>query len=159
MIIIKIILIVTFALIFYQDYKERMVYWFLFPLVGLCAGYLYYNSTPLELFISSVVLNFCFVLILLLLLKIIVNLLFKKKFNVATGLGDVLLFLSLAFTFSTYSFYVIFAFGLIFTTITHLFLKKYYKIQHVPTAGYMSIFFGLSYIIFWTGINNSLYAI
>lgn len=158
MILIKIILIITLGFIFVQDYKERQVFWFLFPLVGLCCGILFYNGTLPELFLTSVILNFAFIGILLLTVILYSRLVLKVNVSDAFGLGDALLFGGLVFSFSTVSFLVIFVFALAFSLITHLSLKRFSKIKSVPLAGYLSLFFGASYIAFWLGITNSLYA-
>lgn len=156
--IIKIILIGLFALIFFQDYKERQVYWFLFPLVGLCSGVLFYQNTLPELFLVSIGLNALFIVFLFLIVALYSSLILKIKISEAFGLGDAFLFASLIFSFSTLSFLVIFVFALLFSLIIHLILKKYSKFKSVPLAGYLSVFFGLSYMAFWIGITNSLYA-
>ncbi|WP_298900954.1 general secretion pathway protein [uncultured Psychroserpens sp.] len=159
MLALKIILIILFVLIFFQDYKERQVYWFLFPLVGLCSGLLFYQSTLPELFLVSIALNSGFIIFLLLIVVLYAKLILKLNVSEAFGLGDALLFISLIFSFSTVSFLTIFVFALCFSLVTHLILKKRSKLKTVPLAGYLSLFFGLSYIAFWAGITNSLYAL
>ena len=159
MIIPKCLLIILFGLIFIQDLKERQVYWFLFPLVGILSGYLFYISTLPELFIASIVLNAIFVSLMLLSVILYSNLILKIKARDAFGLGDALLFLSLIFSFSSVSFLVIFVFGLLFSLVIHLILKQTNTSRTVPLAGYLSLFFGLSYLAFWTGLTDSLYAI
>ncbi|WP_298759115.1 hypothetical protein [uncultured Psychroserpens sp.] len=159
MIVLKIILIVIFSLIFYQDFKERQVYWFLFPFFGLCSAILFYNSTLPELFYVSVGMNLVFVSILLLIVFLYSKLKLKSKFNEVFGLGDVLLFIALIFSFSTISFLIVFVFSLLFSLLIHFILKQYSKYQSVPLAGYMSLFFALIYISNWIGITSSLYTI
>ncbi|OUS03342.1 hypothetical protein A9Q86_00040 [Flavobacteriales bacterium 33_180_T64] len=158
MIIVKIILILLLGLIFYQDYKERLVYWFLFPLVALCSGFLFYNSTLPELFLIAIVLNLLFIVLLLTAVLLYSRFILKIKFSDAFGLGDAFLFISLIFSFSTISFLTLFVFALLFSLVIHLILKKRSSITSVPLAGYLSLFFGLSYLAFWLGITNSLYA-
>lgn len=158
MVFVKIILIITLGLIFIQDYKNREVFWFLFPLVSLCCGILFYNSTLPELFITSVILNLAFISLLLLVITLYSKLVLKVNISDAFGLGDALLFVGLIFSFSTVSFLVIFVFALAFSLIAHISLKRFSKIKSVPLAGYLSFFFGASYISFWLGITNSLYA-
>ena len=159
MIVLKIILLLLLGLIFFQDYKDRQVYWFLFPLVGLFSGYLFYQSTLPELFLVSVGLNALFISFLLFIVVLYSKLILKLKFTEAFGLGDALLFVSLIFSFATVSFLIIFVFALFFSLLIHLILKKYSALKTVPLAGYLSLFFGFSYIASWLGITNSLYAI
>ncbi|WP_299223882.1 hypothetical protein [uncultured Psychroserpens sp.] len=148
-----------FLLVFYQDYRERQVYWFLFPLIALSCGLLFYNQTLPELFIVSVLLNGVFIGLLLLAAFCYSRLVLNIKFNEAFGLGDTLLFISLIFSFSTISFIVLFVFALVFSLIIHLILKSYSATTTVPLAGYLSLFFGVSYVALWSGLTNTLYAI
>ncbi|WP_299525244.1 hypothetical protein [Winogradskyella sp.] len=159
MFILKIILLASIGIIFYQDLKERQVYWFLFPVLGLCSALLFYNSTLPELFYVSVSMNFIFIAILLLIIFVYTKVKLKTRFNEALGLGDVLLFFGLVFSFSTVSFIVLFVFSLVFALVLHLVVKQYSKLQSVPLAGYISLFFGVTYILYWSGITNSLYVL
>ena len=155
--VLKIILISTLGFIFYQDLKERMVYWFLFPILGICGAVLFYNSTLPELFYVSIGMNFIFITILLLTIYLYARLKFKSNFKDAFGLGDILLFIGLIFSFSTVSFLVIFVFSLLFALVLHLNIKQHSKLQSVPLAGYISLFFGIAYLAQWSGIISSLY--
>ncbi|WP_422106036.1 hypothetical protein [Winogradskyella sp.] len=146
------------GLIFYQDLKDRQVYWFLFPLLGLCSAVLFYNSTLPELFYVAVGINLIFISILLAIIFLYTRLKLKSRFTDALGLGDVLLFIGLVFSFSTLSFLIIFVFSLVFALVLHLIVKRYSKLQSVPLAGYISLFFGLTYISNWMGLTVSLYA-
>lgn len=159
MVILKILLISTLGFIFYQDLKERQVYWFLFPLFGICSAVLFYNGTLPDLFYISVGMNFIFISLLLLIVFLYSKLKLKSNFKDSFGLGDVLLFIGLIFSFSTISFLVIFVFSLLFALLLHLFIKQYTKNQSVPLAGYMSLFFALTYLSHWSGITTSLYSL
>lgn len=159
MLILKITLISVLGLIFYQDLKERQVYWFLFPLFGVCSAILFYNSTLPKLFYVAIFMNLMFISILLIIIFFYTKLKLKTNFNDVFGLGDVLLFIGLIFSFSTISFLVIFVFSLAFALFVHLILKKYSKFPSVPLAGYISLFFGMAYISHWVGFTISLYAL
>ncbi len=159
MLVLKIITIVSLILIFYQDFKAREVYWFLFPVFGICSAILFYNSTLPALFYVSVGMNFICIFILLLVVFLYAKLKLKSAFNEVFGLGDVLLFLGLIFSFSTISFLVIFVFSLVFSLMLHLIIKRYSKLQSVPLAGYISLFFGMVYLSHWSGIISSLYVL
>ena len=153
----KITLTILFLVVLYQDTKERQVYWFLFPLIGICCGYLYYSQTLTELFIVSILINGLFVFVLLFVVYIYSRLKLKASIFNSIGLGDILLFFGLVFTFSSVSFIIIFICALIFSLILHLFLKR--NNSTVPLAGYISLFFGLTYAAYWLGIINSVYSI
>lgn len=159
MIAIKIILILILVYIFYQDYKDREVYWFLFPSVLVCSSILFYSSTLPELFVSAVILNLLFVILLLTMAFLYTRLKLKIKFNQVFGLGDVLLFVALAFTFSTISFLSVFVFGLFCALVLHQALKRYSHFKTVPLAGYLSLYFALVYLSVWSGLSETLYTI
>ena len=142
-----------------QDIKERQVYWFLCPLIGLCAGILLYQNTLPQLFYATIVINLVFVLILMGVIFLYSKLKLKTSISNTFGLGDSLLFFALIFSFSSISFIVLFVFGLIFSLVLHLILKKNSKHQTVPLAGYLSLFFAVAYLAYWMGILNSIYTI
>ncbi len=155
---IKVLLILSFLLILIQDIRAREVHWFLFPISGICAGVLYYNHTLSELFMASVVVNLIFIGSLIGIIFLYTTLKLKTAFKNVIGLGDVLLFIALAFSFSSVSFLILFIFSLVFALVIH----KATKPQHIykdliPLAGYMSLFFAVAYLAFWTGITPSLY--
>jgi len=161
---IKILLLTTLVFITYQDIKDREVYWFLFPLVTLFCGVLHYLSVLSILFWMSVLLNLIIIstsLLVVTLYVIIKNYFLKQNLKAkdVIGLGDVLLFVSLAFSFSSISFAVIFTASLCFSLLLHLLFKHKSKHKTVPLAGHMSIFFALTYLGFWFGPTNILYSI
>ena len=159
MILLKIILITGFALILFQDIKERQVYWFLFPLIAIVSGILFYSSTLPELFIINVVVNLVMVIFLLTVVYSYSRFKLKTSPKNVFGLGDALLFIGLAFSFASISYIVIFVFSLIFSLSIHLLLKQKGRESTIPLAGYMSLFFVLVYVSFWTGITSNLYSI
>ncbi|WP_217363249.1 hypothetical protein [Winogradskyella undariae] len=146
-------------MILLQDIKERKVYWFLFPTVGLCAGILFHQNTWDQLFYTSVSINFSFVSILLLTILIYSKLKLKTSISKTFGLGDGMLFLALIFSFPSVTFIVFLVFGLIFSLLLHLFLKKKSEHQTVPLAGYLSLFFTVAYLAYWSGFLKSVYTI
>lgn len=159
MIFIKTILILTFLLIFYQDLKERLVWWFLFPIIGLTTGILYTDQTSIELFSYNILLNIFFVLLLLLIIFIYAKMKLKVRFKETIGLGDILLFIALTCSFSIISFIVLFIFSLILSLALHLILSKMDSQKSVPLAGYMSLFFAIVYLANWSGLTTNLYSL
>lgn len=146
-------------LVFYQDTKERLVYWFLFPIIAICSGILLYKSMFFELFKTTVMINLAFVSFLILVIYSYSKLKLKTSIAQTFGLGDALLFFALAFTFSSVSFLVLFVFGLVFSLVLHLFLKNRSEHKNVPLAGYLSLFFSIAYVAHWLGILKSVYTI
>ncbi|GAB1856181.1 general secretion pathway protein [Flavobacteriaceae bacterium MHTCC 0001] len=156
---VKIILGFVFLIIFIQDYKDRKVTWALFPTVAICAAILFSTNSIVELFYISVIYNLLFVSILLGVIFIYAKLKLKTHINTVIGIGDVLLFLGLCFTFSTVSFIFIFVCSLIFSLILHLSLTKKQNHSTVPLAGYMSLFFGVVFLGSWLGVIDAVYQI
>ncbi len=159
MIFIKIILAVSFLFVFLQDYKERLVYWFLFPIVGLSCALLFYNNTLPELFYNALKMNLAFTFIFISIISLYAKLKLKTSILKTIGLGDLLLFFAVSLTFSTVSFIIIFICALIFSLVLHLVLSKNKKAITVPLAGYMSLFFLAIYLVQWTSNLNIVYTI
>lgn len=159
MIILKIVLVSALFLTFVQDLKERKIYWIWIPCIAIASGLLFYTNTLPELFLMSIVLNLCFVSILLLVIFMYARLKLKTNLKHVIGLGDVLLFITFSISFSTVSFIVTFLGALIFSLILHLALKNYSQMHTtVPLAGYMSLFFLASFLTHWSGMFVNLYA-
>jgi len=159
MIFIKALLIATLIAIAYQDIKERLVYWFLFPLLGLTVGILFYTQTLPELFLVSTLINLIIVCLFYLVIVIHSFFILKKSFREVIGMGDILMFFFLIFTFSSVSFIVTFISAIVFSFIAHILLKKNIKKETVPLAGYMSVFYVFTYLAFWFGTIDSLYSV
>lgn len=159
MIAVQIMISITLFTIFFQDVKAREVYWFLFPILAICAGILFYWNTLPELFLATTLFNLGFVLFLILVVFLYSKWKLKTTMSQTFGLGDILMFIALSFTFSSVSFIVVFVFSLILSLILHLVLKSRSKHDTVPLAGYQGLFFLLTYIGYWSGFINSIYSI
>ena len=157
MVVLKIILTLLLIAICIQDIKDREVYWFLFPLTVILAGILLFKNSSAGLFLTTIGINLSFVSILLLSIWLYSSLKLKQSLFEVFGSGDLLLFLALIFSFSSISFFIIFVFGLVFSLTLHLIIKKNSKHTTVPLAGYLSLFFAISYLSQWSGIINTLY--
>ena len=142
-----------------QDIKSRLVYWFCFPLIAVCAGALMYQQTTFNQFLWGLGINLLFVSLLIVVVYVYSKLKIKSNIQDTFGLGDALLFFGLAFSFMSVSFIVLFVFGLIFSLVMHLVIKSKLKQDTVPLAGYLSLFFALAYLAYWFGILNSVYSI
>jgi len=145
--------------VFYQDIKERQVFWFLFPVIAFCSGSLLHTNLFFELFKTTLIINLAFVLFLILVILIYSKYKLKTPISKTFGMGDMLLFLALTFTFSSVSFLVLFVFGLIFSLILHVLIKSKSEYKTVPLAGYLSLFFALTYVTYWLGILKLVYTI
>lgn len=154
---IKLLLIFLFLIILYQDYKERLVYWFLYPLIGALGLVVQYFLLPISSILVNVMTNLVVVVFLLLVCYAYTkfrNLEFKNSF----GLGDVLFFVFISCTFSTISFLILFILSLIFSLLLHFILTTKNSDKTVPLAGYMSLFFGAVYGMTFFCESNFLYS-
>ncbi|MDB9954020.1 hypothetical protein OAD49_00475 [Flavobacteriaceae bacterium] len=156
--ILKLILLSAFVSVVYQDLKDRSVYWFLFPAIGICAGTLFFKETSVGFFLEAILLNLLFIGLLLGVIFLYTTYKLKMKLSDAFGLGDGLLFVALVFSFAQLTFMIVFVFGLVGSLLLHLVLKKY-KSEFVPLAGYMSVFFALAYGAHWMGFLTTVYTL
>lgn len=147
MIILRVVIIIILGLIFWQDQKERMVYWFLYPLVGIIGFLIQINFLVQEMIVINSIINLILIITIITVLYIYSNFILKKKLiGESIGIGDILFFISLCFCFSIVSFLILFVFSLIFSLIFHFFKRKD-NLETVPLAGYMSIFFAAIYLV------------
>lgn len=157
--LLKIILIITLITIFFQDVKERKVYWFLFPIVACSTAYLCLATTIFEVFWRTTLVNLCVIAIIFLVLHLYAKYKLKTTLNEVFGLGDALLFIGFCVAFPVASFIVFFVFALLFSLVLHVVLKHKMEVQTVPLAGYMSVFLLIVYAFHWIGFIPNLYSI
>jgi len=153
-------LVFTLAMITFQDFKERQVWAFLFPLFGILGGILFYNNTFSSFYLISIAINLGIVICIILANFLISKFLLKKNFfKEALGLGDLLFFVGFALSFPTITFVNFFVFSLLFTLVLFWILKKVGKLkeQSIPLAGCMALFLGVVYLIHWTGLYKEIY--
>jgi hypothetical protein len=157
--LLKLLLLSVFFLILYQDCKYRKVFWFLYPIVGILVFLLHINFVPIYTALINAGINLLFTSTLLLVCYLYAAVKLKKPLlNEVFGLGDLLFFISISFSFSIVSFFVLFVFSLIFSLLLHFVLKHKQIEITVPLAGYMSLFFGVIYGISFFYDCNFLYA-
>jgi hypothetical protein len=157
--LLKLVLMGVFTLIFVQDYKNRKVYWVLYPLMGVLVFLLQWSKLSHDTVIVNTGVNLFFICLLLLICYLYAKLkLGQPLLKTVLGLGDVLFFVFIAFSFSILSFIILFVFSLIFSLVLHLVFQHKQTEKTVPLAGYMSLFFGVTYGIIFFSENNFLYA-
>lgn len=162
MFLVKILLLLTLAIICFQDYKDRLVWVFLFPLFGVLGCYLFFTQSIWEVFIVAIIINLAIVGLIILLNYLVAKYVLKKKFlKEALGLGDILFIISFCLSFPTISFINFFVFSLLFTIVIHFLLKKIHTPHNnsVPLAGTMSLFLMTVYLSHWIGWFNNIYVI
>ncbi|RXG11480.1 hypothetical protein DSM03_11611 [Leeuwenhoekiella aestuarii] len=152
-------MIVTLFSIFLQDLRHRLVYWFLFPIVGIAFGILHITETGYFQFLISIAINMTVIGILLLVIYLYAKIIMKRAFFETIGLGDLLLFIALAFSFSPATFMILFVFSILFSLLFYLIILKNNKTQTIPLAGTISLFFSLILLINWIGFYDTLYLI
>lgn len=155
--VIKLFLCTAFVAVAYEDIKHRSVHWFWFPLIGVCSAVLLYQNVSQTLFIESVLSNLVYISVLIGVIYVYATYKLKMKLSETFGLGDGMLFTAFIFSFPRMSFLVVFVFGLVFSLVVHIILKKS-KTETVPLAGYMSLFFALIYLAHWMGLYTSIYS-
>jgi len=159
-ILTNIVILSCLLVISYQDFKERMVWAFLFPLLALSGGYLFFLKTDLLFFITAVGINLTIVAFMVGVIACISKFVLQKKlFSEVLGLGDILLFIALAVSFPTLSFLNFFVFSVLFTYVISKLLKlaiRNYK-DSVPLAGGMSLFLSFVFVLHWTGLYPEIY--
>lgn len=157
--VLKLLLLAAFSLIFFQDYKDRMVYWFLYPVVGVLVLLLQIQIIPINIALINSGFNLSFIVFLLVFCYLYARIKLKKSLlESVLGLGDILFFIAIAFSFSIVSFLVLFVFSLIFSLILHFVLQKKQTEKTVPLAGYMSLFFAVVYGVSFFCNFHFLYA-
>ena len=164
--IIKLLLILTLSLIFFQDIKEQMVWFFLLPSFAILGSLLYFKQSSIIAFLTGILINLSIVGILMGIIFFISKFLFQKKLlNESLGLGDLLFFIAFALSFPPISFLHFFVFSLLFSLVTQqfivVFLKRKGKISQkntrVPLAGLMAFFLMYVYTAHWLGFYSTLY--
>lgn len=161
MVPLKLIVCLLLTLVLYQDYKEREVYWFLFPLVGLVLASLnILHQVELMIVVYNVLLNLLLVTGVVLALYLVTKVLLKKRFmDHSFGKGDLLFFYALGLGFPTITFTIIFTGALLFSLLLHFALKHRHHDTTVPLAGYMSLFLGLVIFLSIFAATPSLYTL
>ncbi len=133
--------IVSCAFICYQDFRERLVFWFLFSLLGFFLGLIFFLQVPNSFFLFGIVTNTLLVALILMLLYAYAKFFLKKPFaNHSLGMGDMLFFYAMAVGFPPITFMVLFAGAIFFSLISHLVVRKRYQKPTVPLAGFMGIY-------------------
>ncbi|MCB0375098.1 MAG: hypothetical protein KDD04_04185, partial [Sinomicrobium sp.] len=146
MLAVKLLTVFLLSAIFYQDVRARMVHGFLFPLTALFLGILHYFNVEKTGFYIGVAGNMIFISVLILFLFLYSKIKLKRSFlHESFGLGDMLFFYAVCFAFPNYTFAVLFVFSVLFSLFAHLALKKKMKDKTVPLAGYMSLFFAITF--------------
>ncbi len=160
--VIKFVLLGSLTTILYQDIKDRRVWFVLFPSVAIFGSYLFYNSSHLEFYGVSILINLGVVSVVLLVNYLFARFILKKNFlKEALGLGDVLFFIAFGMSFPPIAFINFFVFSILFTFVFHVVLKNISTSwqKNAPLAGCMSLFLIAVYLAHWLGFYESMYVL
>jgi hypothetical protein len=153
-IVILVPLAILLLIVTWQDFTERAVLFYIFPLLLVLMGF----SVPFSLFISCFLLNCAFIIFLVTMLSIWFSIKHKKFVNITTtliGAGDILFFIVLAAGFSLMNFIIFFIASLLLI-IGFVSIKRKLA-DNVPLAGIQSLFYLILLVINQTGIDLNLY--
>ena len=153
-IILQIVLILTLSIIFVQDLKDRHVSLFLLLFGILAGGLLHFYQQNNIVFLSNILINAIFVVLIFFVLWGYAKLKLRKAIFEVFGIGDLLFFTLLAVSLPILSFLVIFVASLIFSLTIFLVLKNTLIKKTVPLAGFQALFFSL--VLMGNEISDSI---
>jgi len=141
MLYIQLVVIICCGIIAFQDFRERAVLWFLFPILAIALAVLHLKNNSLEAFLWFSLINFILVSVILLVLFLYTKYIMRKKFiNVSFGIGDILFFYALTLGFPSITFIFIFVGSILFSIILFLIFKNKWSLNTVPLAGLMGLY-------------------
>ena len=125
----------SLLVIFYQDQKDRMVYWWLFLLGAIGFSALHIVEVGWLQFSIHSAFNIGMIGCMLLLLVGYVKLRFQTfDLQSVFGLGDMLFLIAISLGFATVSFITLLVFGLLFSLAIHFVLKKMRSTTTIPNS-------------------------
>ena len=141
MLLIKMCVMISCAVIIYQDLKDRSVIWTLFPMLGILLAYLHIQYLGWELFLAYALVNCLLISMIILLMFVYTKAILKKPFlNHSFGLGDLLFFYAFALGFPSVTFLILFAGSVLFASLVFYLYRIKKAADTVPLAGLMGIF-------------------
>lgn len=146
-VIAKLLLIGILLTILWQDDKERLVLWLLFPALGLVAFWIQFQQLGLWQALVNTLFCLSFVSIILFcgyMYSVIVG---KSFVNGSIGTGDILLFVFISCAFAPIAFIILFTAALLFSLFLHLYRSGSPAVSTVPLAGYIALFFAVVYTV------------
>ena len=158
MLLLSPLLIINCGIIAYQDFKDRMVVWLLFPMMGIILSLMHIAHSTIQQMLVFGTINILLVTAVILLLRLVVKLVLKKEFlNVSIGMGDLLFFYAFALGFPTITFLCLFISSILFATIISFIIRFSSHHSSVPLAGLMAVFLISIHLLSLLPINPSLY--
>ncbi|CAN5433786.1 general secretion pathway protein [soil metagenome] len=162
MLFLKVFILITLLLIFIQDWKNRAVFWFFFPLLAVSLFFLnYLTHTGTEGIWQPSLINIGFLTIQLLLVTAYFSIKAKRPVNITRnllGLGDILFLWSIAFYLSVLNFLFFYIASLVCVLLFWMFyqLIASKKDKQIPLAGIQALLFTVLLAIDWWFLNVHL---
>lgn len=141
MLIVKICLILLLFGIGIQDAKERKVYAFLFPLVGLMTAWIHWKTLGGYAMGIYSLTNLVLLITLLMGLLLIARLRGQKLINHSMGSGDVAMLAVLTVAFPPLTYIALWLCAALFSLILHVI---FYRNSTIPFAGNLAILTALA---------------
>jgi hypothetical protein len=146
MLIFDVPLLLLFAIIAYQDFRQREVSWYLFPITFIVIVLRALSELELYQLYNYFGINLLFITLQIAVLFIVYAIKNKKITNIINryiGMGDLILFILLCASFSPILFGVFLLTSLILLTISFSIIQKISNIKNgkttVPLAGGLSV--------------------
>lgn len=141
--IVNICLLVLLGIVAAQDFKSREISWYLIPLLFIAFLSKGIALTSVKEISTLFLINFCFVVFILLVLTIYISLKKQQLTNIINsyiGLGDVLFFFALCAAFSFVNFIAFYIGSTLFSLIAFLAYNAISKkaSKEIPLAGIMA---------------------
>ncbi len=158
LLIANLVLLILLVLVSFQDFKERAVSIWVFPLLVTVFSYKAWLVNGWAFFRFDLVFNLALLGIQLLVLLLYLKLVKKSVVNML-GAGDVLFFFVMAFAFSTVGFVFFFSLSLLVSLLVWL-LTNRNKNRLIPLAGLQSaclIIFFIAELMFSVNPYESAY--
>ena len=157
LLVLKIVCLSCLIAIVAQDFRERLVYTWLFICVGILMSLFYFFETTIFMYLLNIGVNIGTLIIILGILHLYAKFKIGQPLNQVLGLGDILFFIMIAISFPIPIFFVLFSFSLIFGLLLFLLLKPKLKEKNVPLAGLQALFFTLVLSLNWMFKFTNLY--
>lgn len=140
-----IILFLTLALVAWQDFKSRSIYWWLPVLISISGFFIAHERLETATVFTQILLNLFFSLLILSVVVLYVFIRYRtlKAFTSERfGLGDILMLLAVCPLFPLVSFVVFLCLSNLLILLIELILRITVRqnVRSIPYAGYLSVF-------------------
>ena len=153
--LIKLGIVTSLFVLFYQDMRYRAVYWVLFPVLLLLYLALTFQHFGFDAFLVSSSSNIIFLLSQFFMLTLYFSLKQRRWVNITAkylGWGDILFLLTLGFYLSPLNYLMFYVLSLIVVLLVTLLLAKVtgrVSLQ-IPLAGLQSVMFAFLFVADWS---------